>query len=121
MLLNGQGRPMNLDGYSQTLAASMGGNKTPVIDQMALDDSSIRNWIEEYHEQIVSGEITPEFAWAPERLRRLSITEAAALQTFPKDYPFKGSNAKKYCQIGNAVPCHLAEVVAKAVKDVYFC
>lgn len=120
MLLNGQGRPMNLDGYSQTLAASMGGNKTPVIDQVALDNPEEANWIEGYHKGIIEGKIDLEFAWAPDRLRRLSITEAAALQTFPRDYPFQGTNGKKYCQIGNAVPCHLAEVVARTVQDIWF-
>ena len=120
MLLNGQGRPMNLDGYSQTLAASMGGNKTPVIDQVALDNPDEPNWIERYHKKIVDGDIEPEFAWAPDRLRRLSITEAAALQTFPDNYPFQGNNGKIYCQIGNAVPCNLAEAVATTVKELYF-
>ena len=119
MLLNGQGRSVNLDDYSQTLAASMGGNKTPVIDQYALEHPGEENWIETYHRGIVDGSITPKFGPAPDRLRRLSITEAAALQTFPKNYPFQGSSAKKYTQIGNAVPCHLAEVVALTVKKLY--
>lgn len=33
MLFNGLGRPTRLDGYSATLPASMGGNKTPIIDE----------------------------------------------------------------------------------------
>ena len=37
MLFNGAGRPLNLDAPSATLPASMGGNKTPIIDQRALD------------------------------------------------------------------------------------
>ncbi len=119
MLLNGQGRPVNLDSVSMTLPASMGGNKTPVIDQAALDDSSVENWAETYHRQIVSGELSPEFAWAPERLRRMSITEAAAIQTFPPNYPFQGSKGKVYCQIGNAVPCKLAETVATVVAKQF--
>ena len=33
MLFNGQGRPLNPDGWSSTLPASMGGNRTPIIDK----------------------------------------------------------------------------------------
>ena len=33
MLFNGLGRPIKIDGYSATLPASMGGNKTPIIDE----------------------------------------------------------------------------------------
>lgn len=31
MYFNGQGRPINIDGYANTLPASMGGNKTPLL------------------------------------------------------------------------------------------
>ncbi len=33
MYFNGQGRPIDIDGYANTLPASMGGNKTPFIDE----------------------------------------------------------------------------------------
>ena len=36
--------------------------------------------------------------------RRLSIKEAAAIQTFPEDYKFYGSIRSQRKQIGNAVP-----------------
>ena len=32
MYFNGQGRPIDVDGYANTLPASMGGNKTPFVD-----------------------------------------------------------------------------------------
>ena len=44
--------------------------------------------------------------------RRLSWTEAAAIQTFPKDMRFNGNLTSIYKQIGNAVPCRLAEIIA---------
>jgi DNA (cytosine-5)-methyltransferase 1 len=47
--------------------------------------------------------------------RRLSISECAALQGFPADYPWQGTSKEKYVQIGNAVPPLLAEVVGRAV------
>nr|WEZ48941.1 DNA cytosine methyltransferase [Bacillus subtilis] len=54
---------------------------------------------------------------APKHLRRLTIKEAALLQTFPEDYVFSGSKTAIYRQIGNAVPCLLAEVVARTVIE----
>ena len=44
--------------------------------------------------------------------RRLSWREAAAIQTFPPQMEFVGDLTSKYKQIGNAVPCKLAEIIA---------
>lgn len=43
MLFNGLGRPTKIDGYSATLPASMGGNKTPIIDENELFESVVEN------------------------------------------------------------------------------
>ena len=59
----------------------------------------------------------PEFKDAPSRLRRITIKEAAKIQTFPDNYIFCGNKGKVYTQIGNAVPCKLAEAVARAVIE----
>lgn len=120
MLFNGMGRPMNLDAVSCTLPASMGGNKTPIVDTQLLEDASADNWIKNYHDGIVDGTIVPEYRPAPERLRRLTINEAALIQTFPRDYIFKGTKSAIYTQIGNAVPCKLAECVARSVLNLFF-
>ena len=45
--------------------------------------------------------------------RRLRAPEAAAIQTFPKDYKFYGSRRSVQKQIGNAVPCLLGEAMVK--------
>lgn len=46
---------------------------------------------------------------------RVTPQDAALLQTFPADHPLQGSETKRYEQIGNAVPCLLAEhVIATA-------
>jgi len=63
----------------------------------------------------MDGSIIPEFEEAPSRLRRITIKEATRIQTFPDDYVFCGNKGSIYTQIGNAVPCKLAEVVARAV------
>ena len=48
-------------------------------------------------------------------VRMLTHGEAAAIQTFPKDYEFVGSSRDVYTQIGNAVPCLLAKAIAKSI------
>jgi len=49
--------------------------------------------------------------------RVLSAREMARLQTFPDDFIFTGTFKRAYWQIGNAVPCLMAEQIAKAVKS----
>ena len=115
MYFNGQGRPINVDEYANTLPASMGGNKTPFIDEEYLYGGSDKDWVVNYHQGLINGTIIPKFKEAPNRLRRITIKEAAMIQSFPEDYVFCGSKGRIYTQIGNAVPCKLAEVVAKAV------
>lgn len=115
MYFNGQGRPIDVDGYANTLPASMGGNKTPFVDEEYLYGDADEDWVVAYHKGLLSGTISPEFEVAPSRLRRITIKEAARIQTFPDNYIFCGSKGKIYTQIGNAVPCKLAEVVASAV------
>ncbi len=116
MLFNGMGRPIRLDGYANTLPASMGGNKTPIIDEDELYENE-PGWVQEYHSKIMNGSKPSEFKEAPKRLRRLTVEEAALIQTFPKDYKFCGPQSSKFCQIGNAVPPNLAFNIGKMIMD----
>lgn len=116
MLFNGQGRPLNPDGWASTLPASMGGNRTPIIDNNHLYLGE-RSWVEEYHRHLMAGGKPQSMHDVPSYLRRLTINEAALLQTFPENYVWCGPSSKIYSQIGNAVPCRLARVVASCVKD----
>ena len=52
------------------------------------------------------------------KTRRLSWQEAAAIQTFPKGMHFYGDLTSKYKQIGNAVPCNLAEIIATHLYSI---
>jgi DNA (cytosine-5)-methyltransferase 1 len=118
MIFNGMGRPLNLKAVSSTLPASMGGNKTPIVDCKLLENPDDEDWVKEYHAGLMSGAVDPAFKPAPPHLRRLTILESALIQSFPMEYDFKGTKSAVYTQIGNAVPCRLAESVAKAAITV---
>lgn len=114
MLFNGQGRPLNLNMPALTLPASMGGNRTPIIDQDNLRNENKNSWIIEYHRHLLQG--GKPFDRVSDVLRRITVEEAAAIQTFPVKMKFHGTQTTRYRQIGNAVPPLLAYHVAMAVR-----
>lgn len=116
MLFNGAGRPQAAGGISSTLAASMGGNKTPIVDEAEIFDGE-PSFVHAYHQRLMRGGSARE-GDAPARLRRLTIDECIALQTFPPNYNFAGRQSAVYRQLGNAVPCRLAEAVGSAMRTV---
>lgn len=115
LLFNGSGRPLLLDGHAKTLPASMGGNATPIIDQEELEHGT-EPWVVKYHRRLLNGE--PPLKEAPSRLRRITVQEAAALQSFPPGWTFVGPRVAQYRQVGNAVPPNLAQAVAASVRTV---
>ncbi|MDE7473613.1 MAG: DNA cytosine methyltransferase [Muribaculaceae bacterium] len=116
MLFNGLGRPLKLDGYSATLPASMGGNKTPIIDENALYNGKTP-WIEGYRDRVEKDSSVAKTEIVPDYLRRMTVDEARVIQTFPLEYKFCGSQSAQYTQIGNAVPCNLSKAVCSMVID----
>lgn len=114
LLFNGSGRPLLLDAPAKTLPASMGGNATPIIDQEELDHGA-EPWVVGYHRRLQEG--GKPLRRAPKRLRRITVKEAAVLQSFPPDWRFVGPRVAQYRQIGNAVPPHLGEAVGKSVYE----
>lgn len=114
MLFNGQGRPLNLDAPAPTLPASMGGNRTPIIDQQQLENGG-EHWAVGYHKRLWDGR--PPYKRIPKRLRRLTLEECAAIQTFPHDVEWSGRLSSQFKQIGNAVPPRLAFHVASALRE----
>lgn len=114
LLFNGSGRPLSLDGPSRTLPASMGGNATPIIDQEELERGA-SPWVVAYHQRLLQG--GRPLRRVPKRLRRITVQEAAAIQSFPLGWQFHGPRGAQYRQVGNAVPPNLAEAVARVVYE----
>jgi len=115
LLFNGKGRVIDLDDFVKAMPASMGGNATPIVDIESLRKGHSRDsWIEHYHRKLLSGK-SPVTDVSP-TLRRITLTEAALLQTFPLDFKFSGTQSSQFRQIGNSVPPKLAYFIAKTIK-----
>ena len=105
MIINGKGRPINIDTPGPTIPATAGGNRTHIIDPDRV--------LFEYHRHLMNGG-TPR-SGRVEGVRRLNVRESARLQSFPDDFVFTGSKSTQYRQVGNAVPPLLAAAVASSV------
>jgi DNA (cytosine-5)-methyltransferase 1 len=117
MLFNGQGRPIDLNRPAPTLPATMGGNLTPIIDLDQLEHGRVP-WVVSYHHRLMRERMPPLSELPPDaRLRRVTVEEAAAIQTFPADMQWCGPQTARFRQVGNAVPPVLAWHVAQAVRD----
>ena len=112
MIFNGAGRPMNPDSPAPTLPASMGGNRTPIIDQSIIEGAK-SGFVEKYHAHLLAGGDVWEDV--PSSLRRITVQEAASIQSFPIGMNWAGPISARFRQIGNAVPPRLAYHVALSV------
>ena len=91
------------------------------------DDPAARpSWTDERPSTTIVGSFRPEVVAAPGYRTtvsrqnaagsvRVTVAEAAVLQSFPPDHPWQGSKTKQYQQVGNAIPPLLAEAVLRHV------
>lgn len=54
----------------------------------------------------------------PVEHRSITVREGAIITGFPTNYKFHGSHSERCMQIGNAVPVHLGEALAKSVRKL---
>lgn len=107
MLLNGKGRPLNMDAPAHTIPATAGGNRTHILDPQGV--------LVAYHNELLSGGAVRQGEVIG--CTRLTVSQSARLQTFPDWFEFTGRKNQQYAQIGNAVPPELAAVVGRALKS----
>ena len=53
--------------------------------------------------------------WPDGTTRNLTVAEAGVLQSFPRDYPWRGGSISQQQQVGDAIPPRLAAAVLRAV------
>ena len=54
----------------------------------------------------------------PTEHRSITVREGATITGFPIDFKFCGSHSDRCMQIGNAIPVHLGEALAKSVCNL---
>jgi DNA (cytosine-5)-methyltransferase 1 len=115
------------DGRAERVAAGAGNQPRPADAPAPTIDSGVRQaeWTSDRSATTVAGArsedggtVRPGADRETTAAVRVTVEEAAALQSFPPGYPWSGSKSKQYQQIGNAVPPLLALHVLAALLDI---
>ncbi len=87
---------------------NMEGGRTGILRRLSYDEPSLTI--------LTTPQMKQTERCHPEEVRPFSVRESARIQSFPDSWNFCGNISDKYKQIGNAVPCKLAEEVGKEIK-----
>ena len=92
------------------------GQKLPNMESQKLGDKKIE-------EKLLKNNFAPAMLASGKALqhyaepRFISVREAAALQSFPLNYEFKGTTSAQFRQVGNADPIELSRHIARSVRE----
>lgn len=119
-----------IDEPAPTITGGKDSRERQWVAQHAVDgDETCLDWVEERPSPTIVGSFEPDVVAAPGYRKagdgprqkapgsvRVSMAEAALLQSFPADYVWKGARTKAFQQIGNAIPPRLAlHILAEAL------
>jgi DNA (cytosine-5)-methyltransferase 1 len=111
--------PVVLDRPAPTLT-SMSGRQWVLRSSHAakVNDRTQPRSMEEPAQTINFGHSSMEWVVDEQDTLRISVVEAAILQSFPAGYPWHGNKTSTFLQVGNAIPPRLAAAVLGAAAGV---
>ena len=93
---------------------NMGGGRTGILRRLSLDEPSLT--------VLTTPQMKQTERCHPTEIRPFTVRENARIQSFPDEWEFSGSVGSQYKQVGNAVPCKLAEEIGlsiiKSLKEI---
>lgn len=98
---------------------SDGGNRNEIPENIRPQKGDVRKYIRYNSDEpsiCITGDMRKVFHY--NQNRALTVRELADIQTYPRDFVFKGSSISQQQQVGNSVPPLLAKAIAKAIKKM---
>lgn len=100
--------------------------RDPSLPAHTLTGAGSAAWVHDHPATTVVGSFRPDViaasGYRTEQSRqdaegsvRVTVQEASVLQSFPHDYPWRGSKTSRYRQVGNAVPPLLSAAVLRTL------
>ncbi len=83
----------------------MGGGRTGILRRLSMDEPCLT--------VLTTPQMKQTDRCHPTEVRPFNVRESARIQSFPDSWEFVGGISSKYRQIGNAVPCNLAQAIGE--------